>query len=394
MDFASLMMAEFPGIQPYNYASMSNHINTMNNQVMQQFNPVSGQPGPAFNAMNGHGQDRSNGMPLQNRQFSAPTSSSMLPPSNEFDESDANKPFQCQTCFKRFSRQGELTRHAQTHLNGQGRHLNTINTPFQCQTCYKRFSNQAQLAKHAESHFNSQNKPVSATDTLDRSFESSTVADKNKEASDEQSGEKEEEPVNSFLMMALATAREMKERQIKKERPYQCETCLKRFLSKTHLKRHLQTKTHLSGQCQQAVMVDSIPKEGTRQVFGVNGPINKPPGPDRPFSCHLCNKRFTTKNHLKRHSEIHFGVKRFSCDICHKTFLRSENLNIHKRTHSGEKPFKCSICFRGFSQPSNVKKHEKIHFNFREFQCAICLKAFKMKYNLKVHMKSMHNTIL
>jgi len=372
MDFASLMMAEFPGIQPYNYASMTNHINTMNNQVMQQFNPVNGHDRAAFNAINAH--ERSSDIGSQAMQFSA--GNFMSSNSRQFDDNnDAHQPFQCPTCFKGFSRQGQLSRHMQSHITGHSRHLNT--------------TNKAQLAKHAQIHSDDFNKSLDGTNNLDLSlFE-------NKDTSDDHIAEvkKEAEPVNAFLQMALETAKEMKEEQSKKERPYQCSTCLKRFLTKTHLKRHLRSKAHLTGQCQQAIVLESLPGE-VRQVYGPNGAINGPPTPNRPFQCQICHKRFTTQNHLKRHGDVHFGVKRFSCDICHKTFLRGENLNIHKRTHSGLKPFKCSICGKGFSQPSNVKKHEKTHSKFKEYQCAICLKAFKIKCSLKAHMKTMHNTLI
>jgi len=395
MDFASLMMAEFPGIQPYNYASMSNHINTMNNQVMQQFNPINGHDGTAFsNAMNAQAHERTNGMSSQVRQSSASDSNT---PDRDFADNDADQPFQCPTCFKRFSRQGQLTRHMQSHFTGQGKHLNSINNPerpFQCPTCFKRFPSQAQLAKHAQIHFPGLDKPINDASTPNRSFASESVMEKNKDSIHQNAEVKEEEPVNPFLQMALETAREIKEEKSKKERLYQCSSCLKRFLSSNHLKRHLRSKTHLSGQCRPTILVDKLPGEGTQQVFGPNGAINGPAGPSRPFSCQICNKRFTTQNHLKRHGDVHFGVKRFSCDICHKTFLRSENLNIHMRTHSGLKPFKCSICGKGFSQPSNVKNHEKTHSNFRKFQCAICLKAFKIKTSLKLHMKTMHNTLI
>lgn len=396
MDFASLMMAEFPAMQQYNYASintmnnLNNQMNNLNNHIVP-FNQISGQDGAPINPMGV--QDRSCDMMTgQMRQYHAATK---IPDMHLNHNLDADKPYQCQTCLKRFARQGQLTRHAQTHIVGQNRHLNTINTldrPFQCQTCFKRFSSQDQLTKHSQIHFISQEKQVHTSNIDERIFDRTVSPARHKDVSSDQVNKlRKQSPVrevNPFLEMALATAREMKEKQNQKDRPYECPTCLKRFLTKTHLRRHLNTKAHLSGQCK-PIIVNSTEGQST-QLIGINGPINGPPGKEKPFQCHLCSKRFTTQNHLKRHSEVHFGVKRFSCEVCHKTFLRSENLNIHKRMHSGERPYECHICFRRFSQPSSLKNHRKTHSDFKEFQCAICMKAFKAKCSLKRHLKLMH----
>ena len=48
------------------------------------------------------------------------------------------------------------------------------------------------------------------------------------------------------------------------------------------------------------------------------------------FSCNVCNKRFTNKTALKRHtSEVHERVKKSKCLICDKQFTRKVYLNYH-----------------------------------------------------------------
>ncbi|CAG5129361.1 unnamed protein product [Candidula unifasciata] len=84
---------------------------------------------------------------------------------------------------------------------------------------------------------------------------------------------------------------------------------------------------------------------------------------DRPFACHICNKRFTQKAHLNIHKRIHTGEKPYACHICNKRFAQSSHLSSHKRIHTGEKPFVCEICHIGFTQKQRLDNHLKKHLD-------------------------------
>ncbi|XP_037091791.1 early growth response protein 1-like [Pollicipes pollicipes] len=55
---------------------------------------------------------------------------------------------------------------------------------------------------------------------------------------------------------------------------------------------------------------------------------------ERPFECETCHKRFTRNEELTRHTRIHTGDRPFGCEICGKRFGRKDHLNKHQRTHT------------------------------------------------------------
>ena len=57
----------------------------------------------------------------------------------------------------------------------------------------------------------------------------------------------------------------------------------------------------------------------------------------KPHECSTCSKRFAYKNHLKKHEDIHAGIKKFRCESCDKCFSRKEHLHSHTlRIHKEE----------------------------------------------------------
>ena len=98
-------------------------------------------------------------------------------------------------------------------------------------------------------------------------------------------------------------------------------------------------------------------------------------GIDKPYSCDICNRRFTVSNHLARHKRTHTKEKPYGCDVCNKRFIRSDDLRKHQRSHTGEKPYECFVCNKRFSQSSNLSRHKLTHIGNELYEFVLCNKV-------------------
>ena len=114
--------------------------------------------------------------------------------------------------------------------------------------------------------------------------------------------------------------------------------------------------------------------------------------------CRYCNKCFPTKCRLKYHERSHID-KPFSCYLCRKTFTSSAALYCHKRIHNinlkqnknNDSDHMCSICSRCFTSNKKMKLHEKTH-TIMKHRCKICGRRFRQVEALKKHVK-VHKSI-
>ena len=77
--------------------------------------------------------------------------------------------------------------------------------------------------------------------------------------------------------------------------------------------------------------------------------------------CSTCDKSFTTKKILKRHSKIHSGEKSHPCpnQNCNMSFARKDHLMKHMVKHTKEKAFSCDSCNEKFKYKRSRDKHLK-----------------------------------
>ncbi|CAI2377376.1 unnamed protein product [Moneuplotes crassus] len=81
-----------------------------------------------------------------------------------------------------------------------------------------------------------------------------------------------------------------------------------------------------------------------------------------------CEKIFTTKYSLIRHTQTHLKKKNFKCKQCSKTFNIKQNLIEHEFVHTGEQPYFCNIdgCTQRFRQRGKLSLHRQSHKNYKK----------------------------
>lgn len=82
--------------------------------------------------------------------------------------------------------------------------------------------------------------------------------------------------------------------------------------------------------------------------------------------------------------------KPYSCSVCEKRFSNCSHLAAHIRTHTGERPYRCELCRKTFITTSALNRHQTIHTEGKHFVCNYCGKSFKWMESLGRHVRSVH----
>ncbi|XP_008278413.1 zinc finger protein 13-like [Stegastes partitus] len=98
------------------------------------------------------------------------------------------------------------------------------------------------------------------------------------------------------------------------------------------------------------------------------------------------------QNFQLSHSGDEAREKPYSCSVCEKRFSNCSHLAAHIRTHTGERPYRCDICRKSFITTSALNRHQTIHTEGKHFACSCCGKTFKWMESLGRHMRSVHKS--
>ncbi|XP_013185051.2 zinc finger protein 267 [Amyelois transitella] len=111
---------------------------------------------------------------------------------------------------------------------------------------------------------------------------------------------------------------------------------------------------------------------------------------EAPYMCDICGKKFIMQGQFTRHRLTHFYNLPFKCPLCPYRGRFTESLKMHMRSHTGEKPYQCSQCAHRFVNKSNLNKHLLTHKGEHDFVCASCGRGFYTKRDLELHLKVDH----
>ncbi|NXY58295.1 ZN652 protein, partial [Callaeas wilsoni] len=167
-----------------------------------------------------------------------------------------------------------------------------------------------------------------------------------------------------------------------------CDKCGKRFLLESELLLHHQTDCEKNIQCVTC-------GKGFKKLWSLHEHNKIVHGyAEKKFSCEICEKKFYTMAHVRKHMVAHTKDMPFTCETCGKSFKRSMSLKVHSLQHSGEKPFKCEVRSWLLPYPSSKGKNTDLGKDFpllgasAQFMCQWCGKDFNMKQYFDEHMKT------
>lgn len=153
------------------------------------------------------------------------------------------------------------------------------------------------------------------------------------------------------------------------ESPYKCPFCSKRYKRAKSLTLHLLTNHRSQqAQNNQDTASSSTATQANRPIHHVDSTTvdataaaTRSDSPCRPHKCQKCKKCYQLKSSLDEHIKSKHNISAIHCDQCNYQTSKPNNLAAHKRSHTKEKPFTCPLCQKKFSQKGSLNRHLSHH---------------------------------
>ncbi|KAG8512612.1 LOW QUALITY PROTEIN: PR domain zinc finger protein 5, partial [Galemys pyrenaicus] len=173
------------------------------------------------------------------------------------------------------------------------------------------------------------------------------------------------------------------------DKPYKCKLCGKGFahrnVYKNHKKVNARSYWSVCSGCFADMIASCLSLEKALHSWAMPSTHSE----ERPFQCEECKALFRTPFSLQRHMLIHNSERTFKCHHCDATFKRKDTLNVHVQVvHERHKKYRCELCSKAFVTPSVLRSHEKTHTGEKEKICPYCGQKFASSGTLRVHIRS------
>ena len=75
----------------------------------------------------------------------------------------------------------------------------------------------------------------------------------------------------------------------------------------------------------------------------------------------MCGKGFISRKHMKRHMQSNAGENQYHRALCCKDFLSWNHIKQQMKIHTWENPYHCSLCGKEVISGRKIKSHMKSH---------------------------------
>lgn len=304
-------------------------------------------------------------------------------------EASRSRTYNCHICGKTYSHSSSLARHLHVHSDRTslssskdfGR-LGDSKKSLQCNMCGVRCNGKRLLAIHKKCH---KTKRLHTCNICGKTFNHSSSLSRHrlihKKGLDKKVRSLYPDPTPAPVLTQHAFSSRRSNPSGERQKQYQCPQCDMVFghsaaLSKhqvAHVRQLLNTYTQGKDELDKSSDLKirlklcsrdkpnyyTLCKKNKRKKGGKKRLCL--PNEERPYSCCMCDKRFSHTTSLSRHEHMHANEKRYACNVCKKTFIRLSNLKQHQQTHASGKLYQCPQCGKTFVHSSSFSRHKKVH---------------------------------